>query len=167
MGRAVEDDCIFKVRERMQSVAGGADADYYLPAPFRRKKSVSPREGRNAADSTEKARTSMTVKELALLLKLREINLADPDRKVSDGYCGDLLSWVMGNAGEDCAWMTIMSNVNVAAVASLTDVACVIFTEGVEPDPVLVKRAAQQGINLLGTSRSSYDCAAALAEVLK
>lgn len=37
MGRATEDDCIFKVREKMQHMAGNTDADEYLPAPFRRK----------------------------------------------------------------------------------------------------------------------------------
>ena len=36
MGRASEDDCIFKVRERMQHMAGASGADGYLPAPFRR-----------------------------------------------------------------------------------------------------------------------------------
>lgn len=38
MGRAKEEDCIFKVRERMQHMAGSTDADEYLPAPFRRRK---------------------------------------------------------------------------------------------------------------------------------
>lgn len=38
MGRAKEEDCIFKVRERMQHMAGKTDADEYLPAPFRRRK---------------------------------------------------------------------------------------------------------------------------------
>lgn len=38
MGRASEDDCIFKVRARMQHMAGQTDADEYLPAPFRRRK---------------------------------------------------------------------------------------------------------------------------------
>ena len=38
MGRACEEDCIFKVRERMQHMAGQTEADEYLPAPFRRRK---------------------------------------------------------------------------------------------------------------------------------
>lgn len=38
MGRAREDDCIFKVRARMQHMTGATDADEYLPAPFRRRK---------------------------------------------------------------------------------------------------------------------------------
>jgi len=37
MGRASEDDCIFKVRERMQHMAGKTDADGFLPAPSRRR----------------------------------------------------------------------------------------------------------------------------------
>lgn len=36
LGRASEEDCIFKVRERMKYMAGAGDADEYLPAPFRR-----------------------------------------------------------------------------------------------------------------------------------
>lgn len=40
MGRAREDDCIFKVRERMQHMGGSTDPDEYLPAPFRRRKAT-------------------------------------------------------------------------------------------------------------------------------
>lgn len=42
MGRACEEDCIFKVRERMQHMAGNTNADDYLPAPFRRRKLAKP-----------------------------------------------------------------------------------------------------------------------------
>lgn len=38
LGRASMEDCIFKVRERMQYMAGTGDADEYLPAPFRRRR---------------------------------------------------------------------------------------------------------------------------------
>ena len=36
LGRASVDDCIFKVRERMRTMAGKEEADDYLPPPFRR-----------------------------------------------------------------------------------------------------------------------------------
>ncbi|WP_130869571.1 [Fe-Fe] hydrogenase large subunit C-terminal domain-containing protein [Intestinimonas massiliensis (ex Afouda et al. 2020)] len=36
LGRASVDDCIFKVRERMRTMAGKDEADDYLPPPFRR-----------------------------------------------------------------------------------------------------------------------------------
>ena len=44
LGRACEDDCIFKVRERMRSMAGTEGADDYLPPPFRgqREKAAKP-----------------------------------------------------------------------------------------------------------------------------
>lgn len=37
LGRARQEDCIFRMRERMQLMTGGGDADEYLPAPFRRR----------------------------------------------------------------------------------------------------------------------------------
>ena len=58
----------------------------------------------------------MTVQQLTEALSLTVFNLDDPDRPVTGGYCGDLLSWVMGRAPADGVWLTIMSNVNVAAV---------------------------------------------------
>ena len=41
LGRASEDDCIFKMRERMRSMAGSKEeADDYLPPPFRRRQNT-------------------------------------------------------------------------------------------------------------------------------
>lgn len=109
----------------------------------------------------------MTVQKLVESIGLTEFHLAEPDRDVTGAYCGDLLSWVMSNAPVNGAWLTIMSNVNVAAVAVLTDVSCIILTEGVRPDAPLLERAEGQGINLLGTSLSTYECALRLGELLK
>ena len=36
LGFASEDDCIFRMRERMQNITEGGDADEYLPPPFRK-----------------------------------------------------------------------------------------------------------------------------------
>ena len=40
----------------------------------------------------------MTVQQLTEQLSLTVFHLDDPDRAVTGGYCGDLLSWVMGRA---------------------------------------------------------------------
>lgn len=108
----------------------------------------------------------MTVSELTAKMSLEVISMPDPDRTVSGGYVGDLLSWVMGRAQADEAWITIMSNQNVAAVAALSDVSCVIFAEGVKPDPDLLKKAELQKINLLATDSSSFRIAVELGKVL-
>ena len=109
----------------------------------------------------------MTIQTLADTLSLTVFHLAQPDRPVSGGYAGDLLSWVLGRAGQDSAWLTIMSNQNVAAVALMTEVACVILAEGVVPDETLRQRAEQQSVNILGTKMSAFDAAAALKQLLR
>jgi hypothetical protein len=107
----------------------------------------------------------MTVAQLAEQLGLTVFSVPRGEREVTGGYMGDLLSWVMGRAREGDAWVTIMSNQNVAAVASMTDVSCVILAEGVRPDPDLLAKAQAQEINLLGTGRSAFALAGALSEV--
>lgn len=107
-----------------------------------------------------------TVNQLIRRLELEIINLADGEREVSDGYTGDLLSWVMGRAGVDCAWVTIMSNQNVAAVALLADAACVILAENVSADEALLEKAKDQGVNLLKSDKGAYEICWKLHEAI-
>ena len=109
----------------------------------------------------------MTIQTLADTLSLTVFHLAQPDRPVAGGYAGDLLSWVLGRAGQDSAWLTIMSNQNVAAVALMTDAACVVLTEGVSPDGDLLRRAQEKGVNLLGTAEDTFAASARLAALLQ
>ena len=103
----------------------------------------------------------MLVSELAKALDLKLITSEGyEDREVSGCYIGDLLSWVMGRAEPDDAWITIMSNINIAAVASLADVACVILAEGVVPDEGVKEKCDMQGIILLGSDKTAYELAA-------
>ena len=85
--------------------------------------------------------------------------MPDDCRKVKGAYIGDLLSWVMGRANEDNAWITIMSNINVIAVASLSDVSCVILAEGVKLDDEIRNTAEQKGVNILSTELPAYEAA--------
>ncbi|MFR5832980.1 MAG: hypothetical protein ACLUE6_03435 [Acutalibacteraceae bacterium] len=101
----------------------------------------------------------MTVSGLMDLLNAKAVHLADGDREISTGYCGDFLSFVMGKAPADCAWFTVMSNLNVCAVASLTDCAVVVLCEGVNPDEALVEKVKQQDVNLLTTDFDVYNAA--------
>ena len=63
----------------------------------------------------------MIVNELAEIDELESVLLTDPERSVQGAYAGDLLSWVMGRAEADNAFVTIMTNVNVVAVAALAE----------------------------------------------
>lgn len=108
----------------------------------------------------------MTVKVLCEKTGLTPVCLPQGDRQIEGVYCGDLLSWVMGKAEADNAWITIMSNINVIAVASLSDVSCVILAEGVSLDEEAEKAALAKGINILSSEKSSYEVALALGRVL-
>lgn len=108
----------------------------------------------------------MTVKNLSESAGLKIVCMPDGDREVSGVYCGDLLSWVMGRAKEDEAWITIMSNINVVAVASLSDVACVILAEDVKLDEDALKAAADKDINVLVSEKSTYEVALTLGKLL-
>ena len=107
----------------------------------------------------------MTVSELKSTLGLTDIAMPEPSREVRGAYIGDLLSWVMGKARADNAWITIMSNVNVIAVAALSDVSLVILCEGVCLDGEVKEIALQKGINVLQSQKSSYELAKRLASL--
>jgi len=92
--------------------------------------------------------------------------LPDGDREIDGVYIGDLLSWVMGRAQMDNAWITIMTNVNVLAVASLADTSCVILAEGVVMPDDLIETAKAKDVNILGSEEPIYETAVKLAGLL-
>ncbi len=106
----------------------------------------------------------MTVNELAAVSGFNAVSLPDGEREIKGVYIGDLLSWVMGRAKADDAWITIMSNINIVAVASLADVSCIILAEGVELDRSVSQTAALKGINVISTKLTAYETAALLSK---
>ncbi len=108
----------------------------------------------------------MTVKELINATGFKALALPDPAREIEGAYIGDLLSWVMGRAEENNVWITIMSNLNVIAVASLSDVSCVLLSENVVFDDELIKTAEAKGINVLTTSLATYEAAIKISGII-
>ena len=84
------------------------------------------------------------------------------ERRVEDGYCGDLLSEIMGNAPEGCVWLTIQGHQNIVAVALLRNMAAIIITGGQAPDDETLDKANQEGIPILLWPGSSYQLAGQL-----
>lgn len=108
----------------------------------------------------------MTVGQISEKLGLKTVTLCDADRSVQGVYIGDLLSWVMGRASADDAWITIMSNINIVAVAALVDTACIILAEDVEVDEDVKKTAVEKKINIFSSSKTAYELAAELSGIL-
>ena len=99
----------------------------------------------------------MTVQQLTEQLSLTVFHLDDPDRAVTGGYCGDLLSWVMAHGKQGMAWCTVQTHVNVIAVAVLMEMACVILVEGVEAEPASLKKAQDEDMPVLATGKTAYE----------
>lgn len=104
----------------------------------------------------------MTVKELVDKNSFEILSMPQPDREIHGGYIGDLLSWVMGRAETDNAWITIMTNVNIVAVAALADVSIVIIAEGAMPDEQVINTACEKGINVVLSNMTAYETAVAI-----
>ena len=108
----------------------------------------------------------MTVEKLINTLAVKPLAVSDSAREIEGAYIGDLLSWVMGRAKQNDAWITIMSNINIIAVASLADTACIILAEGVVPEQNVIDTANAKGINLLTTELTAYELAVKLSELI-
>ncbi len=109
----------------------------------------------------------MTLFDFAKKADLGIATMPSPDKEVNGVYIGDLLSWVMGRADAGNVWITIMSNINVIAVAALADVSCVLLAEGVSLDSETLAAAEAKGINVLKTDMSAYDAAIKIGGILE
>lgn len=99
----------------------------------------------------------MTVNDILKHPEFSVVNQED-DRALEKVFCCDLLSIAMAKAPEDSAWVTVMSNRNVIAVATLTDVSCVILAEGYSYDDDAIE-AAKGKVTLLKTDLPIYEAA--------
>ena len=84
-------------------------------------------------------------------------------REIAGIYCCDLLSVVMGRAKTDDLWITVMANINTIAVAVLSDVSCVLLSEGVQLDAQGLEKAQAQGVCVLSTELPTFEASAKAA----
>lgn len=80
-----------------------------------------------------------------------------PDIEVKGGYTCDLLSDVMGSVNEGQIWITLQTHRNVAAIATLKDVAAVLLVKGLKPDQEMLDKALAEDIPILGTNENAFE----------
>ena len=90
----------------------------------------------------------------------------DLERDITVPFCCDLLSVAMGQAPSGSAWVTVMSNLNTLAVASLADVACIVLAEDAQTDENFLAKACEQGITVLATELPVFEAALAVYQKL-
>ena len=87
----------------------------------------------------------MTVNALCDLLDAKVL-CGDVDKPFLGVYAGDFLSRAMSRVEYDCIWVTIMANVNVVAVATLTEPAAIVLAEDVVLQEDALKAAIDNGL---------------------
>ncbi|MBQ6725170.1 MAG: serine kinase [Bacteroidales bacterium] len=100
----------------------------------------------------------MKVKELVEKLNLTVISGEKGlDREIDGCYVSDLLSDVMGNADMGNVWVTLQTHKNVMAIASLKELACVVFVKNLNPAEETIEQSNEEDIPLLSTSMQTYE----------
>lgn len=90
----------------------------------------------------------------------------DTDKCFDGVYVGDLLSRAMSHVELDNVWVTIMSNINVVAVATLTEPAAIVLAENVILQEDALKSAQENRITVLSTELSAYEISVRLHKAL-
>ena len=108
----------------------------------------------------------MTVKDFIEKQNLKVLVEGELDREITSCYIGDLLSWVMGRAPEDSAWLTVMGNIKSIAVANLADVSCIVLVENAALDDEAKAKAEMHGVTILSTDLNSYELAVELSKMI-
>ncbi len=103
----------------------------------------------------------MRVSDLCPLLSARVL-CGEPDKSVSGVYAGDLLSRAMSRVGAGSAWITIMANINVVAVAELADPAVVVLAEDVILQPDALRAAKENDLCVISTPLSVFEICCAI-----
>ena len=62
----------------------------------------------------------------------------------------------MARGEEGMAWVTVQTHLNVIAVASLHEMACVILPDGLRMEEAVLHKAKEEGIAVLSSAHSAY-----------
>jgi hypothetical protein len=90
---------------------------------------------------------------------------ADLSKEIDGAYCGDLLSWVMGNGNPKQAWITVQVHINVIAVAVLREFSCVIVADNAAASPEMLAKADAEKLPLIASGMPAFESARKLVEL--
>ncbi len=108
----------------------------------------------------------MTIRQIAQALSLNVLCAeANLDCPIQGGYASDMLSCVMAGAQKGNIWVTLLTHLNVIAVAVLLEIPAVVISEASPVDDTVLKKAEEEGIVLLQTPENTYSVVGKLYEL--
>ena len=108
----------------------------------------------------------MKLREVISAIESKVICGGDGERDISGVIAGDLLSFIIGEAGEGEIWITIQTHLNVAAVAVLKELPMLILASGREPSAELADKCRLENIAVVVVKESAYEVCAKLHGLL-
>ena len=99
----------------------------------------------------------MLVSELVDKLSLEILCQGNLSKKIYGCYCSDLLSHCMSNIEAGNLWVTVQVNINIVAIAVLTELSAIIISQDMIVDETVINKAKEENITILRTSLPSYE----------
>ena len=88
-----------------------------------------------------------------------------PGAEVTCAYAGDLLSDVMGHAGEDSVLITVQNHLNTIAVCTLAGINIIVICHGRPVPPDMAEAAKREDVAIVVSPMSQYAAALALKDL--
>ena len=86
------------------------------------------------------------------------------DKDVEGVYCGDLLSWVMGNGLPNQVWITVQGHMNIIAGAGLREFSCIVIADNASIENTVLQKATEEGIPVFASHLPVFESAKLLIE---
>lgn len=100
----------------------------------------------------------MTVKDFAEQYGYRILSCAEKagETEITGVYVCDLLSMAMARIKDGELWVTVHTNINIVAVACLTNASCIVIPENIEVEELTVKKAEEKGVVIVQAPHTGY-----------
>ncbi len=109
----------------------------------------------------------MTISQLLNKLPLEHLTRSLPqDILFNSVYACDLLSQVLAKAGQNDLWITVQTHGTILGIASIKQIPCILFTEGLRPEQAVIDKAEQEGIFLLASQLTTFQIGGQLYKLL-
>ncbi len=88
------------------------------------------------------------------------------EKNISGCYISDLLSLAMGRVEKDNIWISVQTNLNIVAIAVLTEAACVIVPESIEIPSLVIDKAKEENVIIFSSPDTAYELAKKIGDLI-
>jgi hypothetical protein len=109
----------------------------------------------------------MTIKQILDKIPIKILTQgSDLTTPIESAYSSDLLSQVLAKANHRDIWITVQTHATILGIASIKQVPCILFTEGLLPCVEVITKAEQEGIVLLACESTTFEVGGKIYQLL-